>query len=129
MKHPVTATAHRIIEAFWCCTCVPEWGAGVSRIVLYGSMWHMLLKLLLYFRLQVRNFSPPPPFPLTYSRNQRKSVRKSSQLCHRTYPNGLREIPLGSYVPSFRGFLHNLVGTGRGEPWERGCFLQVFWLL
>ena len=33
MKHP-TATAHRIIEAFWCRTCVPGGGAGVSRIVL-----------------------------------------------------------------------------------------------
>ena len=34
MKHP-TATAHRIIDAFWCCTCVPGGGgAGVSRNVL-----------------------------------------------------------------------------------------------
>ena len=34
MKHPI-ATAHRIIEAFWCRTYVPGGGgAGVSRIVL-----------------------------------------------------------------------------------------------
>jgi len=30
MKHP-TATSQRIIEAFWCCTCVP---AGSGSLVL-----------------------------------------------------------------------------------------------
>ena len=51
MKHP-TATAHRIIEAFWCCTCVPGGGgAGVSRVVLIWQYVAYPLKFLPYFRL------------------------------------------------------------------------------
>ena len=87
MKHP-TATAHRIIEAFSCCTCVPRRDRESPVLFSYGSMWHMLLIFVPYFRLQVCNF-----FPLPYSRNPTKSVRKWSRLCHRTYPNGLRETP------------------------------------
>ena len=104
MKHPVTATAHRIIEAFWCCTCVPEWGAGVSRIVLYGSMWHMLLKLLLYFRLQVRNFAPPPPLPLNLFQKSEEKCSKIVPALPSHIPKWLKGDPPGFLCPEFQGF-------------------------
>ena len=59
MKHP-TATAHRIIEAFWCCTCVPGAGGDSKSPVLFYVAY--AFETLPYFRLQVCNF-PPYPIP------------------------------------------------------------------
>ena len=66
--------------------------------------------------------------PLTLFQKSDEKCSKIVPALPSHIPKWLKGDPPGSYGPSFRGFLHNLVGTGRREPWERGCFLQVFWL-
>ena len=123
MKHP-TVRAHRIIEAFWCRTCVPGGGA-----------W----SLPYCFNMAVSGIcfgNSCPILDYKYAISPLTLFQKSDEKCSKIVPalpshipKWLKGDPPGSYGPGFRGFLHNLVGTGRRELWERGCFLQVFWLL
>ena len=66
--------------------------------------------------------------PLTLFQKSDEKCSKIVPALPSHIPKWLKGDPPCSYGPSFRGFLHNLAGTGRRDPWERGCFLQVFWL-
>ena len=121
MKPPLQQ--HTWLRVFWGCTCVPGGSIGslpyCFNIASCGiCFWNSCPILDYKYAIS----------PLTLFQKWDEKCSKIVPALPSYIPKWLKGDPPGSYGPSFRSFLHNLVGTGRREPWKRGCFLQVFWL-